>query len=249
MYKKYIYFALCLFFLISCGGNNSVTNPTSYTKIEVKIAPKIGSKALELGKYFALSDNDSLMVSRLSFYVSNLTFIDSISNTEGLASLHLFHKKSVDSITYIDSARELKNINKITFIAGLSEFANNANPTSFPFDHPQSTANEMYWNEWTKYRFVIFEGEIKKKTGEKTTFSYHTGLTFKREIQLYNNVILNQGAKNQILLNMSLDKIFYPTNSNNNLDVFNGENFGHSETSDAIITNKFLNNFKYSFSF
>lgn len=248
MFKKYIYLFLGLFFLASCGGNDTVVTSASYTKIELKIEPKIGSKTLELGKYFPLSADDSLMVSRLSFYVSNLTFTDSISNTEGFASLYLFHKKSTDSIIYTDSARELKNINRITFLAGLSDFANNANPTSFPFEHPQSTANEMYWNEWTKYRYVIFEGEIKKKTGEKVTFSYHSGLTFKREILVAKNIIINQGTTNKILLNLSLDKIFYPTNSSNNLDVFNGENFGHSEPSDVFVTNKFLNNFKSSFS-
>jgi hypothetical protein len=248
MYNKYIYLFLGLFFLASCGGNETVVTPTSYTKIELKIAPKIGSKTLELGKYFPLSADDSLMVSRLSFYVSNLTFTDSISNKEGFAPLYLFHKKSSDSILYTDSARELKNINRITFLAGLSDFANNVNPTSFPYEHPQSTANEMYWNEWTKYRFVIFEGEIKKKTGEKVTFSYHSGLTFKREILVSKNISINQGTTNKILFNLSLDKIFYPDNSSNKIDVFNGENFGHSDPSDVFVTNKFLNNFKNSFS-
>jgi hypothetical protein len=249
MYKNYFYFIIGLFILTSCGGNSSVTTPTNNTKFELKISPKVGSKSLELGKYFALSSNDSLMVSRLDFYVSNLTFFDTVSNTNGASSLYLFSQKTNDTIVYIDNSKSLKHIHKINFLAGLNDFANNANPTSFAFDHPQSSSKSMYWNEWTKYRFIIFEGEIKKKTGEKVTFSYHTGLALKKEIQLSKNIAIIQGTTNQIELNLSLDKIFYPANSSNNLDVFNGENFGHTDPSDLFITSKFLNNFAIAFSF
>lgn len=247
MYKNYYYFITILFLLASCGGNDNTTTPTNYTKFEVKIVPKIGLNELELGKYFALSSNDSLMVSRLDFYVSHLTFFDTISNTSGASTLYLYSKKANDSILYTDSLKVLKNINKISFLAGLNDFANNSNPTSFAFDHPQSTSKSMYWNEWTKYRFIIFEGEIKKKTGEKVAFSYHTGLTFKREILLNKSITITQGTTNNIQLNLALDKIFYTDNNSNNLDVFNGENFGHSDTNDAMITNKFLNNFSIAF--
>jgi|688.fasta_scaffold173175_3 hypothetical protein len=247
MYKNYIYFILGLFILSSCGGNASVVPTANYTQFELKIAPKIGSKSLELGKYFVLSSDDSVMVSRLDFYVSHLTFFDTISNTSGTSTLYLFSQKTKDTIVYIDSSKSLKHIHKINFMAGLNDFANNANPTSFAFEHPQSTSKSMYWNEWTKYRFIIFEGEIKKKTGEKVAFSYHTGLTFKREIEISKTIAITQGVNNKIQLNLALDKIFYPTNSGNNLEVFNGENQGHADASDIFITNKFLANFSMAF--
>lgn len=233
--------------LISCKSDTTSSVTTAETTVEVSFVPRVNNQPIVLNKLYPFQGKDSIMVSRLDFYVQYPYFTSDKNET--------YELNNVSLISFANQNTKIKQVTKPTassfvqfnFIAGLDDMTNSTNPTSVSDTNPLHSSFNMYWTEWTKYRFIVFEGTIKREDNKYINFAYHTGLQFKKESLVKNNFQISQGKSNTISCFLNIEKIFFPADGNN-LKVLDGEDFSHADPSDIVVTMKFLTNFSNAFS-
>lgn len=233
--------------LSSCKNETASTASTTETKVEVEFIPRVNNQPIVLNKLYAFQGTDSILISRLDFYVQYPFFTSDKNVTYDLNNISLIsianHKTKINQVTKPTESSFVQ----FNFVPGLDDFTNNTNPTSVPDTNPLNSSNNMYWTDWSKYRFVVFEGIVKSQNNKYVNFTYHTGLQFKKEAIVKSNFQISQGKSNTITCFLNIEKIFFPTDGNN-LNVLSGEEFGHSDPTDVTVTMKFLTNFTKAFS-
>jgi hypothetical protein len=218
---------------IGCNKNNTSSNTAS-----TSIINKVNGTPIQLGKSYWLKNNDSIIIERLDYYISNITITNG-QNSKSNNTLVLI--KSENNKISINYSNETNPISSMNMTASLTTEQNNSNPTSFSASNPLSSSKNMYWSDWTKYRYVVFEGRILS-SGQSKTFTFHTGLSYATNISINGNKTLSENNT----IDLNIDKIFYPVSGNN---INDSELITHSEVSQDAITKKFIQNFGSAFSF
>ncbi len=235
--KQCILFSYFVYSFLLFNSCNKNTNANSI--LNFQIVNRVNNSPIELGKKYWLKNNDSIVIERLDYYVSEISTSNG-SHTNSSNTLFLINEDNQKiAVTNLNS---LTSMTALTMNLSLTSEQNNSNPSSFSNSNPLSSIKNMYWSDWTKYRYIVFEGRIISN-GQNKTFTYHTGLEYKTAVVASGNLTLS--SENKIYLN--IDKIFYPTSGNNlNQDT---ELVSHSEVSQHSITTKFVQNFGNAFSF
>lgn len=245
--KNLFVLILASLFMNSCEESESVNTTQSNFDVNFKFTPKVHGEEINLGKYFLLNGPDSIMVERLDFYVESLE-IKSITNKKFLTdSIYLF--SMTDNITNF----RFKNfpipssVDTLSFLLGLDDFINHADPNKYPQNHNLSSYKNMSWTWASGYRYIVFEGKIKSGNGAPMSYSFHTGLEYKNMALLFPKKSLAANSTNDIIVNLNIDKIFYPSNGNNVL-YNSGERQAHADAVDGVLTDKVAKNFAAAFS-
>lgn len=246
--KKFPLFAYCVILLTiyGCGNESSQNISKSGFDISINCSAYSNGQAVKLGNYYKLNSSDSIMVERLDFYMQDLTAFSNLKSFE-VDSISFFSLSKQSNTIYYKSDSNITQIDSFKFLCGLDAFLNTTNPNSVPDSHPLSSSHNMYWTDWTKYRYVILEGKIKLGNGQVSSYSFHTGQNYRKFSSVIPNNTLVLQAKNELKLILNLEKIFIP-NTGTPIDYKNGELQAHSDVSDAELTQKFATNFARAFS-
>lgn len=238
---------MILLFLGSCSTNNSSSTVKTSSVVEIGLKVRSVGKEVGLGKYYPFIGGDSILVSRLDFYLQGFSaiannssyLIDSVSLMRLSNGINRIYRKSEMNPLKIDS---------VSFLCGLDDILNASNPNTFPDSMPLSSSKNMYWTDWSKYRYIVFEGNIKKSNGQLLPFSFHTGLSYREKTRIYTGITLDVNSPKTYTLVLNIDRIFTP-NDGLKIEYLSGELQAHSDPLDAILTAKFAKNFSKAFTF
>lgn len=243
--KNALLVLISLNFFIFVGCTNQISPPSQNTEINFVIKPKIGPQSILPGKYYLLSNSDSILINRLDFYISNLTVSNSQKQKESNTSVNLFSFSKSTNIVSLNSSSIPLSIDTFRFLVGLDDAINNSDPTKYEQSNPLGSGSNMYWTDWTKYRYIVFEGIIKSN-GVEQSFIYHTGLQYKNLTTIVQTRAVMKDIKNELSLILNIDKIFYPT-AGTPILYSSGETVTHSTASEAALSTKVALNFSRAF--
>lgn len=233
--------------ILGCNSEDSNNTQVLKKSAEVEFLIKTRSSAtdVKLSKYSPLKNGDSILVSRLDYYLFNLSGKSS-NKLVKLDSIYLYSLSKDSAKIYSKSDSLGSTIDSLVFLCGMDSILNNSNPNSFDPNHPLSGSKNMYWVSWSKYRYIVFEGQIKTKDGILRNFSFHTGLAYKEYSRIPVMLSLNSGIVNRFNLVLNIERIFYPSDGGN-LDYKTGDLNAHSDLTDGELTQKFATNFANAF--
>lgn len=240
-------FTALLGLLVSCKDDPTATNSGTAQEISLEVKPKISGAEAKINQYYPLKNGDSILFSRLDFYMQTIGFKDKSGNSVKLDTAFLFSTKNVSNKILFKSSSLPTNIESISFLCGLGDLTNSLDPNGYPESHPLSSWKNMYWTMGSKYRFVVLEGNIKTSTGTMIPYSFHTGLTYKYAANLPVSIILDVNNPKVYSLNLNIEKIFYPSQGSN-VDYKNSETQAHGDAADGPLTDKVALNFSRAFS-
>lgn len=239
-YKNYTY----VIFLLLGLNYGCVSPSTTVTKVKLNITSKINGVTIISNKFYAFENGDSLMMSDLKFFIQNPTFIDN-SNQDIISNELFLYSLTANNTSFSFSNSKLNGVyKKLQILIGLDAATNNTNPTSVGSSNPLNSGTGMYWSEWTKYRYIIFEGLYKKADGTTIPLVYHTGLSYIKSSEFSSSFSLSTASDN--VINFSLDMKDILKGNNNSVDFKNTETTSHSTPSEDLITKKIVENFNYA---
>lgn len=233
--------------MLSCDPKDSSTSSGNAQEINLQMLPKVNGVEAKINQYYHLKNGDSILCSRLDFFMQGISFKDKSGKEAKLDTVFLYSNKNSANKLSFKSSSLPTTIDTISFLCGLGDLTNSLDPNSYPEAHPLSSWKNMYWTMGSKYRFIVIEGNIKTAAGNLIPYSFHTGLTYKYTAKIPANIILNVSSSNQYTLNMNIDKLFYPT-SEIQIDYKNSETQAHGDASDGPLTDKVALNFSKAFS-
>ncbi len=237
--------AILLIFSSCTQDQKAPTAGTGDTKISISIKTKVSGHDMKLGRYFLLTGSDSILFSRLDFYLNHFT-VKGTGNKKEINEVFLYKaSESKNDIDYTNNGLP-STIDTFTFLVGLDDFIGKSDPNKFASGHPLSVYQNMFWTTWSGYRYVVMEGKIKSG-GTEIPFSFHTGLEFKNEFNLLQSKTISSGNTNNFTLSVNLNKVFFPTNTSANILYNNGETQAHADATDGALTDKFAKNFTQAF--
>lgn len=249
---RFFTFIVFITFLFSCSSDTKKDNTEDdsiiYSKnqeMELSVIPLLNNKNVKLGIYYPFIDKDSIVINRLDFYLSNFQFNRRNFN---LFSVYLYQLGITNAPIKVKNDSLPLRIDSVRYMVGLDSLVNESDPNYYPLSSPLSSNNNMYWNAWTKYRYVVFEGVVKGADGTLYPFSYHMGFNFRSKFTISKQINPNIDYKYSNRLILNIDKIFSPT-SNPKIDYKAGELHAHSEPTDLILSSKFSKNFNEAFTF
>jgi len=238
---------LVLFSSTSCGDDQPINASTFSGEIALNFKSNINGQAVKLGTYFLLKGGDSILISRLDYYLDEFSFISG-SNSVKNNDPFLYSMSKTSNVAKTTSNQFSTSLSGISFLVGLDSLTNRSNPTLYPGTHPLSGNQNMWWTMSTNYRYIVFEGKIKLANGTVRDFAYHTGLEFKNVANLSKNIVLASGTNN-IGIKLDVEKIFYPALSSNNINYINGSEItAHGNPGEEPILSKISLNISQAFS-
>lgn len=246
--RLFVFFTAILGFLVSCTSKDPAPNNSGTAQeISMEVKPQINGTQAKVNQYFHLKNGDSILISRLDFYMQSIGFKDKTGKSAKLDTVFLFSTKNVSNKLVFKSASLPTNIDTITYLCGLGDLTNSLDPNNYPEAHPLSSWKNMYWTMGSKYRFVVIEGNIKTNAGNVIPYSFHTGLTYKYQANLPVSIVLDVNNPKTYGLHLNIEKIFYPT-VGSNVDYKNSETQAHGDALDGPLTDKVALNFSKAFS-
>ena len=247
---KYFILSFSIFVFVSstgCGDDQTNSGSTVSGEIALNFKSNINGQAAKLGNYFLLQSGDSILVSRLDYYLDEFSFNSGNSSVKNNDPF-LYSLTKTSNTAKTASNQFSTSLSSISFLVGLDSLTNASNPTIYPGSHPLSGNQNMWWTMSTNYRYIVFEGKIKLANGTIRDFAYHTGLRFKNVANLSKNILLTSGTNN-ISVKLDLEKIFYPALSSNNISYADGsETSAHGNPGDDPILTKISLNTSQAFS-
>lgn len=238
MKAQKIYFSVIVLLFSALG----CVKPIVSTEIKLNVKTLINTNQIVPNTFYSYENGDSVMINRLDFYIQNPVFTNS---SKSVTSKQIFLYSLVNNTTSFKFNDVFSNtFQKLEVLIGLDETTNSTNPTSVSASSPLNSSYNMYWTEWTKYRFIVMEGAYKKSNGTIEQFTYHTGLNYKQSSSFAGSYILTENGSQTINLNLHIEDIF--KGNNNPINIYNGELSTHSSPSEDALTKKFVSNFNYA---
>lgn len=226
-----------LVILVSCKEpkDNAVSQTISFV-------PKYGNESLVFNKVYGTSAGDSVRISTMKIYLSDVELLKTDGGTQLLTNLLYFSQPGVLSAQTLEVPEG--NYTGIRFNFGLTELQNRFDSTTLPCPHPLCADNDMWWDETLKYTFVKLDGHVKLSgNSEFKSLVYHVGTApYMRTITVEHPIIVSDNTSlGAIVLN--IQEIIDGANPMN----MNTENI--SETFDKpAVAEKFADNIVNAFS-
>ena len=194
--------AVFCFFILSIVDANAQISPDS---IAIKFNLKWNNKPLEINKMFH-SKNDSLQISTLKFYVSNLIIkYNDQSIFQENNSYHLIDIENSESLNFNICKKSEKIIAAVEFNVGVDSLTSVSGALSGDLD----ATNGMYWAWQSGFINMKIEGRSNSCDTRKNQFQFHIGGYKKPNYAMRKiNLIANQNTKNEISVGVDLDKLF-----------------------------------------
>jgi hypothetical protein len=165
--------------------------------------PVINSSPILLNQhYFSTELNDSISISKLKFYISNIALLNNdkvmYKNTAGVYLLNV-----EDSLNLQFDIPQNLSFNRIQFGLGVDSITN----TSGALDGALDPLMGMYWTWQSGYINFKMEGFIGDISKEENKFEYHLG-GYSDKNNAYQLVEIPVQYKSDIQFQMPIDLIF-----------------------------------------
>jgi len=208
---------------------------------ELNITTRVSGQSFGPEIVFKNINDRSYYITRFDMYISDITLIEENGNERVLSSVELFDltnpgltKVAHGDGTFVQFEVPAKRYKGVKFSIGVPDSLNNANPSSFPPDHPLGTLTAMHWSWATGYRFMVLEGKIDSSLNAdglafEKDIVYHTGLDTLYRTMSYTEdehaFTVPQNDELQFVVEMDLNRLFY-----NDQDTINmvQDNITHS---------------------
>lgn len=196
--KKCVAVFFSLFISLGCAGQS----------INITLRATINGESLRLEKTLSISDNDSVRINQLKFYMSNIQLLqdDQIVFSE-LNSFHLMDIGNVNSTLLNIKTFEPVSFNSIKFNVGIDSITNVAGAMGGDLD----PTHGMYWTWQSGYINFKIEGVYNAHTSSSKEFQLHLG-GYQTPFYNLQEVILNTNSS-KVNIELDLDKFF------NDIDV------------------------------
>ena len=164
--SRYFFFAICLliFFTAVSQRKNDL--------VEIKFLPVFENETVIPGKYYPLSQNDSIKIAVLRFYISSLKLIDQNNHCFfDKPTYHLIDIRDTNSFFVQTTASFTHNLEKIEFVLGIDSLTNTNGIGTGDLD----PAKGMYWTWQSGYINMKLEANLKSMAGENSSIVFHLG--------------------------------------------------------------------------
>lgn len=160
---------------------------------------------------YTLENGQELVFSRLQYYISNVA----LQREDGTwweeeESYHIINARNDQPTIELKKLPE-GHYTGMRYLIGVDSLRN----FSGAQDGALSPSNEMFWSWNTGYIFFMVEGTCLQRPEENPFFLYHVGgfkdpfIGSHEKVHTFNeNLTLRDGATSQVILEVSVDKIF-----------------------------------------
>lgn len=157
-------------FFTSCLALLAVVIVQAQSKVNLQINHFLGSEAFELDKTVTSEDDVDLNVSRLEYYLSEMSIVHDGGKVSEAKNIYALVNASGETIINLGE-HEFEKIEAINFSVGVDPDNNHLDPASWPESHPLAPKDpSMHWGWTAGYRFVAFEGRAGESLGTKYEF-------------------------------------------------------------------------------
>lgn len=174
--KPLVQFFIASILLLSFAGCKEEKNEQTNKSVQINFNNLYDGQPLLLNDSVVDPAGNKFVYTTAKYYVSNITLIDNDNNNLAVSDIHLVDVSdpSTHSLTVEVPQVGYKSI-KLDF--GVRADLNQADPASYPTDHPLSVTNDMYWSWMTFYIFSKTEGFAYDAIGDTTAnWFIHAGL-------------------------------------------------------------------------
>ncbi len=192
-------------------------NDNEMGDLNIRFKLKYGDQPFEMFKEYEYPvTKDTFLMSRLSFFISDISLVSGNVNTKikdiDYLNLTASHTApvAVEGLQYVVKGVKTGQYNSLDFGIGVPKNLNALAPKDFPSENILSSSAE-YWSSWKSYIFFRPEGLISlggKPLGE-TSFALHLGGDDAfRKISLTRNFEIVQGKETSIDVYIDIEKFF-----------------------------------------
>lgn len=169
--------------------------------LALSIKVKWNEIPLEINSNYISKNNDTLQISQLKFYLSDIQILFEDKSVFKQANHHLVNIEDLNSMN-IPIAKKHKKIKTISFSIGVDSLASVSGALSGDLD----PSNGMYWAWQSGYINMKIEGTSSSCKTRKNAFHFHIGGYLDPNYAL-RKVILNPESEN-LDLEINLAKLF-----------------------------------------
>ncbi len=193
---------ILLLLCIVCACRNMAISQT-VKPIRLSFVPVINGSQISLNQhYFSTELNDSIFISKLKFYISNIALLNNdkvvYKNSGGVYLLN-----AEDSLSLQFDVPQNLQFNRIQFGPGIDSVTN----TSGALDGALDPLMGMYWTWQSGYINFKMEGFVGNLEQEDKKFEYHLG-GYSDKNNAYKLVEFPVQANSDIQFQMPIDLIF-----------------------------------------
>jgi hypothetical protein len=185
---------ICLLLINSFFGQNS-------DSLALSVKVKWNNMPLIIDSEYISKNNDTLKISQLSFYLSNIKLVFDDESVFKDNKSHLVQLKDLNSLN-IPICKKNKKIKTITFSIGVDSLASVSGALAGHLDPSKG----MYWTWQSGYINMKIEGKSSSCKTRKNAFLFHIGGYLAPNYAL-RNVTLYPKSEN-LELEMNLAKLF-----------------------------------------
>ncbi len=165
-------------------------------------------KTFETGKYFIINQKDSIQLTQLRFYISNIEcFTDDKTSFKEKDSYHLVDLTENKFDTIRIDLKSNQNIKLIKFNLGIDSLTNSNGVLGGDLD----PTTGMYWTWQSGYINFKLEGNSNLCPTRNNSFSYHIG-GYSGKTNALQTITLNTEKESNILIQFDLSKLFNSIN-------------------------------------
>lgn len=200
--KGFFLFALIGAFVYSCSPDEKRGT------VNVTFSGELNDTELLKNQVYSNSESQFIQFSGFEVYFSEIALINDGNDPHIISDVSLQDLLSPETIS---SEVIAGNYKSIRFNLGLTPEQNLIDPQTFEAEHPQSTANNMFWGWGSQYRFMKIDGRADFTSGEllDSTFSYHTGFDdLMRTITVETEIDLKKDETADVEIAIDLDTVF-----------------------------------------
>jgi len=182
---------------------------------------------------YSYPTGENFSLSRVSFYISNLSLDDELLKDVDYIDLtesHSTRAGSTDGYSYAFDNLPVGDYNDLLLSMGVNAVDNAKNPADFESTSALSRSGE-YWNAWESYVFYKIEGMMDSNgdgTKDKGISLHIGGDDVFRTISFPKPISIDGDARATAKITIDLAKVF-----NNNNKVYDMQNFSGLHSKDA----------------
>jgi hypothetical protein len=202
-----------LFYTLLLFYSNSVLLSQS-NDFAISFAPTFNGLPLELKKNYSYK-NDSLKISTIKFYISDIRFYQNNLPTDSVVkTYHLIDLENPASLTIKHLKNNAKPYNSIRFNLGVDSTTN----VSGAFGGDLDPTNGMYWTWQSGYINLKLEGQSKICPSRNNLFSFHIG-GYQHPYNTMQNLNFKVNGKDKIVCTIDFSKLLNSMKLNETYEV------------------------------
>ncbi len=205
--------------------------------VTISLKPTFGQDELKLNTFYTKDSGDSLKISKLKLFLSEVSLIDKDGKKTMLKDLVFFNLVQGETINLSTISDEIKSgsFTKVSFNFGATTAQNNTDPATVACPNPLCADNDMWWGSRLKYTNIKLEGFSSRSSSG--SFLYHVGTSDNfRSYVFEKEITVSEGKVAQLNIQLDLKSLL------SNFDMAS-ENVTHTDDF-PLVSTKFANKFQ-----